>query len=133
MSIHFSGKCWISTAPEPPGLRDGQFDAGWDYVGCIDREEDAVWRKFQEQSRRSAEFYISVFKEDLTALPDQFWVGLEWLTGQLFVGSGPARPRMLARRAPEVHPGLMLSARPLRKLSAKVTAGAGRPLFERVP
>lgn len=132
MSIRFSGECWISTAAEAPDLVDGRFGAGWDHVGRIDRGEQEVWRNLQTASRSSAGFYISVFAEDLTVLPDRFWLGVEWLTDQFYVASGLARPRALARRPPEVHPGLVASARPLRLLSAKVTAGRQRPLFERV-
>lgn len=130
-TITFSGECWISDAAERPDLDDdGRFGARWNHIGRIGSGERALWDEIRKPSRRSAEFYIAIFQDELTVLPPRFWLGVEWLTDQLYVASGPAAPRTLARRAPEPHPGLI--DRPVRYVSARVTAATGRSLFERL-
>ncbi|MFB9907472.1 hypothetical protein [Allokutzneria oryzae] len=129
-SVSFTGACWISTANELPELEDGCFGGEWTRVGQIGKDEAEFWKQFKQPSRRSVGFYISIFREDMTVLPPRFWLGVEWLTDQLYVATTPAVPRALARRAPEVHPGLR--QRPCRHLSAHVAAGKGQPLFKRL-
>lgn len=131
-SVRFSGECWISEAATRPGLDEDGFGAEWRNIGHIARSEEDLWQHFTKWSvsRRTAEFYIAIMQTDLTKLPARFWLGVEWLTGQLFVGTGPAAPKPLARRAPELSPGLL--RRPARQLSARVTAEKGQPLFERL-
>lgn len=104
----FSGKCWISDAAERPDLDDDdRFGAGWNHIGSIGSDERALWEEIRKPSRRSAEFHIAIFQNELTELLPRFWLGVEWLTEQLYVASGPAEPRRLARRTPEPHPGLI--------------------------
>lgn len=130
-AVVFTGECWIADASTRPDLDESGFGVGWNHIGHVNRSEDDLWQHFAKYSRkRSAQFYISVFKQDLTVLPARFWLGVEWLTGQLYVTTKPAVPRKLARREPETRPGLL--HRPARYLSAHVTAADGSPLFERV-
>jgi hypothetical protein len=131
-SVGFSGECWISEAATLPGVDENGFGAVWRNIGHIARSEEDLWQHFTKRpvSRRTAEFYIAIMQEDLTKLPARFWLGVEWLTGQLFVATGPAGPRLLARRPPELSPGLL--QRPVRRLSARVTAEKGQPLFEQL-
>ncbi|HEX6354762.1 hypothetical protein [Actinophytocola sp.] len=129
-SVRFTGECWISEADTRPGLDEGGFGTAWRNIGHVDRSEQDLWQHFaKSSSRRSAEFYISIMETDLAELPTRFWLGLEWVTGQLFVATGPAKPRVLARRPPELSPGLL--RRPARRLSVRVTAEKGHSLFER--
>lgn len=129
--VVFTGECWIADAGTRPDLDESGFGAGWNHIGHVNRGEEDLWRHFAKTARkRSAEFYISVLQKDLTELPARFWLGVEWLTGQLYVATKPAVPRKLARREPDTHPGLL--HRPARYLSARITAAEGSPLFERL-
>lgn len=128
--IRFTGECWIADANRLPDLTDGHFGEGWSHIGRVDRDQREFWKQIKSPSRRTVGFYIAVHQDHLTELPQRFWLGVEWLTDQLYVATGPTVPRPLAQRPPEPHPGDL--RRPFRYLSAHATAARNQALFERV-
>lgn len=135
---------WISEAVNPDRSALG---SEWQRVGSLDEHrETELWRVVQahlghraSSRARSLQAYVDVDPDSdggqrlstaSTGLSDgiagtgEFWLALQWAGPPLrtFFSTQPARVAQLARRPPELHPGLVHRVIPV---GMQLRAGAG--------